>query len=152
MCLLKLNYPNWSGLYTHNQEDNLSVEEEPLPQDSTFSMESIFSKELKKAEEEERKTESGYIDCSFIGSSAGIVERFWSKFDALVDQRRSGMSPVMIEAILYLKENWDLWDIHNVRTALRMLQDNEKSARFQANVAALNLKQNLTVSHMGNHE
>ncbi len=80
------------------------------------------------------------------------MERLWSKFDALVDQRRSGMSPVMIEAILYLKENRDLWDINDVRTALRMLQDNEKSARFQANVTALNQEQNLTVSHMGNHE
>ncbi len=42
---------------------------------------------------------------------AGIVEHLWSKFDALVDQRRSGTSPVMIEAILYLKENSDLWSI-----------------------------------------
>ena len=53
LCLLKSNHPNWSGLYTHNQEDDLSVEEEPISQDSTFSMESIFRKESKKAEEVE---------------------------------------------------------------------------------------------------
>ena len=74
-CLLKSNYPNWSVLYTHNQADNLSVdEEEPLSQESIFSMESIFSKVSQKAEEEELTTESDYIDCSFIGSSAGLLE------------------------------------------------------------------------------
>jgi hypothetical protein len=56
-------------------------------------MTSFFSQESKKAEAEEQKRENEYIDCSFIGSSAGIVEHLWSKFDALVDQRHSGMSP-----------------------------------------------------------
>jgi hypothetical protein len=69
---------------------------------------------------------SEYIDCSFIGSPAGIVERLWSKFDALVDQRRSGMSPVMIEAILYLEENQDLWDINDFLTALKMLREKRR--------------------------
>ena len=68
---------------------------------------------------EEQTCKSNYIACSFIGSSAGIVEHLWSKFDALVDQRRSGTSPVMIEAILFLKENHDLWSIHDVCTALK---------------------------------
>ena len=72
----------------------------------------------------EQKCESDYIDRLFIGSSAGIVECLWSKFDALVDQRRSGTSPVMvmIEAILFLKENHDLWSIHDVYTALKKLR------------------------------
>jgi hypothetical protein len=38
-------------------------------------MNSIFSQESKKAEVEEQKRESNYIDSLFIGSSAGIVER-----------------------------------------------------------------------------
>ena len=61
-----------------------------------------------------------------------------------MDQRRSGMSPVMIEAILYLKENRDLWDINDVCTALRLLKENEKSARVQANLEALNREENLS--------
>ena len=92
---------------TMKEEDRL------LTQESTFSMKS--SQETKKAEVEEQKRESDYIDCLFIGSSAGIVDRLRSKFDALVDQGRSEKSPVMIEAILYLKENHDLWSIHDVR-------------------------------------
>ncbi len=57
-------------------------------------------------------------------------------FDALVDQHCSGMSPVMIKTILYLKENCDLWDINDVCTALKMLKENEKTARFEARLAA----------------
>ena len=76
---------------------------------------------FKKAEVEERQQKSDYIDCSFIGSSAGIVELLWSRFGALVEQRCSGTSPVMMEAILFLKENRDLLSIHDVHTALKSL-------------------------------
>ena len=84
----------------------------------------------------------------FIDSSAEIAERLWSKFDALVDQRRSGTSPVMIEAILFLKENRDLWSIHDVCTALEKLKKNEKRARFEARLAALNLEQTQITADM----
>jgi len=50
------------------------------------------------------------------------------------------MSPVMIviEAILYeLKENSDLWVIRDVKTALKKLRENEKTARFEERLAAL---------------
>jgi hypothetical protein len=75
----------------------------------------------KKAEVGEQKRESDNIDYSFIGSSAGIVELLWSRFGALVDQRCSGTSPVMMEAILFLKENPDLLSIHDVHPALKSL-------------------------------
>jgi hypothetical protein len=84
----------------------------------------------------------------FICSSAGIAERLWSKFDALVDQHRSGTSPLIIEAILFLKENCDLWSIHDVRTALNKLKKNEKRARFEARLAALNLEQTQIMADM----
>ena len=124
--LLKRNHLNWAGVDNQDKDDDYSSEEELYTQESTFSMKSIYSQESKKAEAEEQKRVSEYIDCLFIGSSAGIVEHLWSKFDALVDQRRSGMSPVMIEAILYLKENCDLWDINDFLTALKMLKENRR--------------------------
>jgi len=147
--LLKKNHLNWAGIDIQDKDDDLSSEDELQTQDSaTFSLKSIFSQASKKAEAEERKGESEYIDCSFIGASAGIVERLWSKFDALVDQRRSGMSPVMIEAILYLKENRDLWDISDVKTALKKLRENEKTARFEDRWVALNQEQDRIMADM----
>ena len=40
-----------------------------------------------------------------------------------------------------VKENRDLWSIHDICTALQKLKENEKSARFEARLAALNLEQ-----------
>ncbi len=39
---------------------------------------------------------------------------------------------------VYLKENRDLWSIDDVCIALKKLNNNEKSARFEARMAALN--------------
>ena len=150
--LLKRNHLNWVAVDTQKEDDgDLSKEELFTQESSTFiSMKSIYSHESKKAEVEERKSvsECEYINCSFIGSSAAIVEGLWSKFDALVDQRRSGMSPVMIEAILYLKENHDLWDINDVRTALKKLKENEKTARFETRLAAFNQDEDQIMAEM----
>jgi hypothetical protein len=147
--LLKRNHLSWTGGYDNDDYDDFSDDEELLlTQESAYSMRSIFSQESKKAEVEEQKRESNYIYCLFIGSSAGIVERLWSKFDALADQRCSGMSPVMIEAILYLKENCDLWSIDDIPVALKKLKNNEKTARFEARMAALNQEQTQIVANM----
>jgi hypothetical protein len=148
--LLKKNHLNWAGIEDNQYEDDdLSSKEELQTQDSaTFSLKSIFIQAIKKAQAEEQKSKSEYIDCSFIRASAGIVERLWSKFDALIDQRRSGMSPVMIEAILYLKENRDLWDISDVKTALKKLRQNEKTARLEERWAALNQEQDRIMADM----
>ncbi len=48
----------------------------------------------------------------------------------------------MIEAILYLKEDCNLWSIHDIRNALKKFKENEKraSSRLEARLAALNLE------------
>ena len=63
--LLKKNHLNWAGIEDNQDEDDdLSSEEELQTQDSaTFSLKSIFSQASKKAQAEERKGESEYIDC-----------------------------------------------------------------------------------------
>ncbi len=54
----------------------------------------------------------------------------------------------MIEAILYLKENCDLWSIDDVCIALKKLEDDEKTARFEARLAALDQEQNQIVANV----
>ncbi len=51
------------------------------------------------------------------------------------------LSIMLMQAILFLKENHELWSIHDVFTALKKLKENEKSARFETRLAALNLEQ-----------
>ena len=53
---------------------------------------------------EKEKTFSDYVNTDHLLASAAIVECLWSKFDALIPQRREEMSPLLTEAILFLKE------------------------------------------------
>ncbi len=52
-----------------------------------------------------------YVNTNNFLSSAAIVECLWSKIDALVPQCYEGMSPMLIEVILFLKEKRDMWSI-----------------------------------------
>ena len=96
-----------------DEDDNEDDEEEVLTtraerpdnDDDEFDMMEHINKKVDDREEQLRQKASQYADTDCILASAAIVECLWSKFDALVPQRRSGMSPVMIEGILYLKEN-----------------------------------------------
>ena len=80
---------------------------------------------------EKEKTFSDYVNTDHLLASAAIVECLWSKFDALIPQRREEMSPLLTEAILFLKENidLDLWSIADIRNALRRVKNNEKLQR-----------------------
>ena len=44
------------------------------------------------------------------------------------------MSPVLIDAILFLKENRDLWSINDIPEALRRVKDNEKKKTYTEKV------------------
>ena len=78
---------------------------------------------------EKEKTVSDYVNTDHLLASAAIVECLGSKFDALVPQRREGMSPLLTEAILFLKENIDLWStIADIRNALRRVKNNDRGS------------------------
>ena len=62
---------------------------------------------LKKRKTEEPET---YIDCDFILGTAVDVERLLSLAKNLLTDKRRGMVTVMIQVILFLKENRYLWN------------------------------------------
>lgn len=62
-------------------------------------------------------------------------------FDALVLQRREGMSPLLIEAILFLKENSHFWSIKDIREAFRRVRENEKTKRAEEKLQELNAQE-----------
>lgn len=114
-------------------------DEEPIimsPAVTDFDMAAILDDAVQDLEDNIRERDSEYINCDFLLGSAAIVECLWSKLDALIPQRRSGMSPIMVEAILYLKENRDLWSIEDVKEALRRVKANEKSERTKKKMKA----------------
>jgi hypothetical protein len=92
--------------------------ESDLPVDS--SGEDFFLREFEKAKKQKTKESSGqsdFIDCNFITGSAAVVESCWSMYDTFNSKRRHGMSPIMVEMILFLKKNRDLWGIDDIARA-----------------------------------
>ena len=59
------------------------------------------------------------------------VERLWSDADAILTKRRASTSPLLLELILYLKYNRDLWNLSDVITAnqRRLAADRESRAK-----------------------
>ena len=57
------------------------------------------------------------ISCNFMMGSAAVVEQLWSKAGCVHNSRRLGMSPMVFEMIMFLKEIDDLWKISDVVAA-----------------------------------
>ena len=70
----------------------------------------------KKREERTQVTASKYhpaVKKAIVGS-ASEVERVWSAAGDVMTKKRSSMSPIVFEAIMYLKYNRRLWNLTNV--------------------------------------
>ena len=61
--------------------------------------------------------------------SADIADQLWSKGGCARASRRLGMSPMVFEMIVFLKENADLWEIKDVVVADKRRKDVNKDAR-----------------------
>lgn len=89
---------------TASQKDIESDIEKPVE-----IMERIHRKR-RKIETKGRK----YIDTRFILGSVAIVKRLWSKANISIRNHRKSASPLLIEAILFLKINQKYWDLSDV--------------------------------------
>jgi hypothetical protein len=55
------------------------------------------------------------LNCNFIYGSCAEVERLWSiAWHILTNQKMGKLSPTVFEALIFLKLNKRLWDIHSV--------------------------------------
>ena len=92
----------------------------------------------------EHTEESKYINCDFITGAAAVVESLWSEQDNLLaNKRRRGMTPMVVECILFLKKNKDLWTIRDVnlanedRKAEKRIERIEEKKRMEKELADL---------------
>ena len=61
--------------------------------------------------------EYSYMNSDFILGSVAEVERLWSICKFILSDTRSRLEPQIFEALVYLKVNRHLWDIHLVEDA-----------------------------------
>ena len=71
--------------------------------------------------------EQEYIDCSFLVATSNTVETLFSTAKHILTDLRKAMSPIMFEAILFLKINRGYWDLPMVASAMK--SDNKQEVR-----------------------
>ena len=54
-----------------------------------------------------------YVNCDFILGSTACVERLWSIAKEILHGPRNRTSPIMVEALLFLRENRRHWSIND---------------------------------------
>jgi len=101
----------------------------------------IATKEKRKLKEIEGQ--SNYINCSFVMGSAAIVEQLWSKGGCVYTSRRFGMSPMVFEMIMFLKENRDLWKINDVVNANKRRKESNRECRANKKIDENNIIEQL---------
>ena len=82
--------------------------------------EEIDYEERLRQRKQQRENPLGYMNCDFILGSAAEVERLWSIATNVLTDERKKMSPLMLEAVLFLRVNSRLWDVQTVKQALHM--------------------------------
>ena len=141
--LLKKNRPQWqeeSDVTSLEGDESTDDDDKEVPLASLrqavpkYSMADVLNRKLKEKEEEERNAESEYVNCNHILASAAVCKILWSKKDAMVPQRRAGLSPSMVGALLFLKENREFWGIREVAEGLCMVKHNEKTVRTKKKI------------------
>jgi hypothetical protein len=124
-CKAFLKDANWGS----DDESDLTVDS---------GKKDFFLREFDKAKKQKTKEYSGhsdYIDCNLITGSAAVVESLWSMYDAFNSKRRRVMSPIMVEMILFLKKNMDLWGIEDVARANQSRLKADRSERVEKRIA-----------------
>ena len=66
-----------------------------------------------------------YINADFILGSVAEVERLWSICQFILSDTRSRLEPQLFEALVFLKVNSTLWDIHLVEDAYNTRNDRD---------------------------
>ena len=70
-----------------------------------------------------------YVNCDFILGTAVEVERLWSLARGILTDNRRGMSTLMVQTILFLKENRELWTDNMVYECIGNVKRNAGNER-----------------------
>ena len=109
----------------------LDFEEEPQPQYEDFK---ALMEKAGKHKKEAKEQGSKYVaSIHAVMGTAATVEQVWSQADEVLTKRRSNMSPLLFECILYLKFNRDLWDMDDIAEANRRRM-NESTQKWKDKV------------------
>ena len=75
-----------------------------------------------------------YIDVGIVQSTSCSIEHLFSDSKHILTDQRKNMSPILFEAILYLKKNRNLWNAETVAKALNRNDDQIRNVELDDDV------------------
>ena len=99
-----------------------------------------LSRAVKKYKSEAPAT---YVDCNFILATAVDVERLWSLAKNVLTDKRRGMATMMVQVILFLKENRELWNCNTVYKSIANVQKKAAGERRRKREEQLQEQENM---------
>ena len=92
----------------------------------------IFSKRLIMSKKKGMEQESDYMNSDFILGSVAEVERLLSILLRLLPEYRKSCTPILSEALLFLKVNSNYWDLSLVCKAVKKVHDDKVAQKIAA--------------------
>ncbi len=87
---------------------------------------------LKKSKKDDMNDK--YRNCDFVLGSVAEVERLWSIAKSILGTQRMHMTPITLEALLFLRMNKRYWDLSLASTAMAQSRSNRTNNRLQDHV------------------
>jgi hypothetical protein len=103
--LLSNNVSGWG--FAHDESESES--------ENTSYFEKIQKRKHNCLSDEQER----YINCSFCVATSNTVERLFSACKHILTDQRKHMSPIMFEALIFLKINQECWDESMVALAMK---------------------------------
>ena len=97
----------------------LSQNESSTSNTETSSNGDEYYQQLLKRRRLSAEDSTQYIDCSFCVATSNTVERLFSACKHVLTDERKCMSPIMFEALIFLKVNKEFWDLPMVAKAMK---------------------------------
>ena len=88
-------------------------------EDEEVSFQQRVERRMKRQKMESSGAIRDYIDVSFIPCTSNACERLFSESKYILTPQRARTSPILFEALLFLKKNDRLWDMKEVVMALK---------------------------------
>ena len=116
-------------------DDEIGEEVEAAEEEVQTLMQKLKEKKRKRKAGEFSSKKSEYLNVDFISGSAAEVERLWSICKYILTVNRSGLSPILLEAILFLRINRSFWDIKLVQEAYTNTKEKQRTSRLEREMA-----------------
>ena len=83
------------------------------------------------------------VNLDFVVGSAAEIERVWSMANYILVKERTSMSPIMFEALIFLKFNVSYWDDALILKAYSKALNKQRSERLEKRLEELQVEEEL---------